>query len=121
MKKPTGQLSAKQLQAVPFFVTSHSVVEGCKLAGISVQTYYDWCKDAAFKAELEKARDELRQTTFSILRANLPIAALTLVELLKSPNDAVRRLAARDMIDLTVQNIEMTKFDERLKELEGKN
>ena len=118
MKKDTDGLTLKQRAALPFFISNSNVTSACKEAGIAASTYYEWIREDAFKAALDQGQTILREEAFSILKANLPKAAQTLVDLLQAPTEAVRRLAAKDILDLVHVHIDVKQVEERIKTLE---
>jgi hypothetical protein len=55
--KEFGELTPRQRQSIPVVLSTRTVQEGCRLAGISEPTYYAWLKVPAFKAEVERQRE----------------------------------------------------------------
>ena len=115
------ELTTKQKQALPYFIATASVTKACERACITPACYYNWMKDGVFARALEKEREQLRFESYTILRANLPRAAETLIELLNSGNEVVRRLAAKDILDHVHTYIETKSIDERIKLLEERS
>src|SRR5579872_1470086 len=99
MKKDAKELSPRQRQALPCFLNANSIIECCKKAGISPKTYYEWMNETPFKEALEKEKSLLREEALSILKLSLPRAVKTLSDLLETPNESVRRLAAKDIME----------------------
>lgn len=46
-------LSQKQMEALPHLVSAQTVESGCKAAGVSKTSYYNWIKDPSFRAQLK--------------------------------------------------------------------
>jgi transposase len=118
MKKDNKGLSYRQKQALPYFLGSLSITDACKSAGISTKTFYEWVNNTSFGEMLEQEMELLRKEAVETLKLNLPKAARTLAELLDVPNESVRRLAAKDIIEHAHVFIDSEKMEERLKKLE---
>ena len=67
-----SELNARQRRAIPFIVTSPTIIEGVKKAGVNPKTFYQWLsvnpktfyqwlKQPEFKAELDRQRDEIAE------------------------------------------------------------
>lgn len=52
-------LSSNQLRAIPFLAGAKTITQGCRLAGISRETFYNWLEDPLFKEEFSKKGGEL--------------------------------------------------------------
>ncbi len=52
----SGQLPVKQRRLIPYIVNAHTIEQGCRDAGITATTFYEYLKSPAFAQELRKAR-----------------------------------------------------------------
>ncbi len=113
------KLSTKQLKAIPKILAARTYDEGCKAAGISKATFYTWMQDEAFKAELERRRNELVETAFAMVTQNVEKVVSTLVALLDAADDRVKRLTANDIIATFLKQEELAEFEERIAAIEA--
>jgi hypothetical protein len=111
-------LSARQKKALPFFISSSSEVEACRLSKVSKQTFYEWLKNPLFKSELERLRNELINEAVGNLKANIGKAVNTLVILLDDTNSQVRRGAANDILNHIAKFKELQELEDRIESLE---
>src|SRR5512132_288538 len=77
-----SKLTARQTKFLPVLLASPTYTAACQAGRVSRDTLYEWLKDPAFKAELEKQRDELVAQGFALLSQNVTKAVETLVGLL---------------------------------------
>jgi len=115
----SDRLSTKQLQALPHIVAAASDKEGCEAAGISRNTFYRWANEPAFKAELAKQRENVVSGAMDILKGHFGQAVSTLVGLLKTENEGLRRQTAVSIIDYVLRLKEMTDIEQRLEKIEN--
>jgi hypothetical protein len=117
-QKVTG-MTESQIEALPALVAHACVSEGCKEAGISRKTYYEWLdRHPAFREELKARRRAIAEAALSGLMSRVEKAIDTLDALLCSDSDAVRRSAARDLLDLTFRLREADDIQARVERLE---
>lgn len=112
------ELTDRQKKAMPFIVAAGTVEAACRKAHIARETYYTWLADPLFKAELKRCRDEILDQAFETLKQKTVEAANTLVALLKSESDNVRRQAANDIMDHVLKAKEVCDIEARLNALE---
>jgi len=77
-----------------------SIVDAAKEAGVSERTAYRWAGDAATKAKVTAARDELFSRAVSVLAGTATEAAETLKRLLGSKSEKIQLQAARLALEL---------------------
>lgn len=51
------ELTAKQRRAILLVLSEWSIEEGCKSAGITTGTWYDWLKREEFRMEVDRQRE----------------------------------------------------------------
>jgi phage terminase small subunit len=115
-----GKLSQKQLKAIPYFVSSSTVSEGAKNAGITAKTYYAWMKNPDFAAELQAQRDVVKNAALETLEKSMTKAVDKLVELLDTKDERVRRGVCNDIIELVFRHKENKELARRLAVIEEK-
>jgi hypothetical protein len=96
------------------------VENAARKAGVSERTAYRRLDDAAFVARLDRLRAEMVQRTASMLTGAGLGAVKTLVDLQQDAavSPAVRRGAARDVLELSMKYRETADFEQRLAALE---
>ncbi len=109
-----SKLNAKQHRAIPFIVTSPTIIEGAKKAGVNPKTYYEWLKQPEFKAELDRQRNKITEEAFRTLEHSLTKAIGTLTSLLDTNDSRLKRLVCNDIIDHILQRKEIEDLDKRL-------
>ena len=114
----TVKITDRQLKAIPHIVACPTYTEGCKKANINKTTLYKWLKEPAFKAELDRQRDEVAAEAFGVLSQGLTRAVETLVGLLNNKDDRLKRLVCNDIIEHILQHKEDKDLDRRLTEIE---
>jgi hypothetical protein len=120
-KSDKTRLSERQLKAIPFLVSAASDGEGCRQAKIGRQTYYEWIKEPAFKAELSRLRNIVVEDAIQLLKAHTAKAVNTLVKLLDVDNPTIQRGAANDILQHVTKFKEIQEIEERLETLERRN
>ena len=113
-----SQLTDRQLKAIPVIVASPTYSQGCRKAKINRTTFYEWLKDPAFKAELDRQRDAVTTEAFGVLSQALTKAVECLAGLLDSKDGRLKRLAAKDIIDFVIRHKENEDLDARLTKIE---
>ncbi len=93
-----------------------SCVEGGVSSDEQRDSLYEWLKDPAFKAELERQREELVAQDFALLSQSVAKAVETLVGLLDAGDGRLRRLAAKDVLD---QHAKFRELDELTRRIEA--
>jgi predicted DNA-binding protein YlxM (UPF0122 family) len=111
-------LTARQTRVIPYLLGAPSLEEGCKRAGVSKVTVYDWLKQENFRQELKRQRDELIERALDSLKANVTRATETLVKLLDSKSEPIRARAAEDIIEFAQKAIEHEELEKRIEALE---
>lgn len=116
MKKIT--LTSTQLKSISYILESSSIEEAARKAKISRGTVYNWLKDNNFKKILERERDALFFESLSLLKQANIKAARTLIDLLESTDETTRRLAAKEILSVSLRITEIRDFEERISRIE---
>ncbi len=112
------KLSERQKKAIPFLVNSPTVEDGCRKARISRDTYYHWLSDPLFKDELKRHRDQVIEEALNVMKANMTKAVNTLVDLLNTESEFLRRSVANDILGHVLKSKELEDIERRVEALE---
>ena len=120
IKTDENGLSERQKKALPHIIGAKTEIEGCRQAEISPQTYYEWLKEPAFKAELAKQRNMVIESAIDGLKACATKAVDTLVKLLDSESHAIQRGVANDILNHIARFKELKELEDRVRLIEEK-
>ena len=113
-----SNLNQKQLRAITSILETDSIEEAAKKARVGRDSIYRWLKQKEFKDQLEQERRVIFEEGLNALRMATSKAAKKMIELLDHNNSNLRRLAAKDILSLTIKVIEIQDLDERIGRLE---
>jgi len=119
MQQNDSELKENQILAIEALMSSKTYTAAAALAGCSRVTLYRWMKTDLFKAELSKQKNELIERSSRKLAGAMDQAIEVLIQLLKSKNQNVRRLAAGNLIDYCLKFSAFTDIEFRIKALEA--
>jgi len=111
-------LTPRQAQAIAKVLSHRTVEAGCQAAGISTATFYKWLCGETFRTEFERQRDRLVDTAMGVLVRSSETAATALAELLEHSDARLRRLSAKDIIELSLRHKELAEIEKRLNAIE---
>jgi transposase len=111
-------LTPQQRRAIPHLLSTPSIREACKKAGISHTTFYRWISNPIFKKELDRLSDEACRETVSILKRHTAQAAKCLVGLLKTKDPVLKRRVSNDILNHFLKYQENKELEERVLRLE---
>ena len=111
-------LTPQQRRVLPHLLSSSSIREACRKAGISHATYYRWIRDPAFRKELDRVGDESCRETINILKHHAAQAARHLVGLMKTRDPVLRRRICNDVLSHVLRFEEYRDLEGRVRELE---
>jgi predicted DNA-binding transcriptional regulator AlpA len=114
------KLTTKQAKAIPVLLAAKSYDQGCEAAGISRTCLYEWMQNETFRGEFERQRSELGETAFGMITQNIERAVQTLVGLLDSRDERVKRLTANDIVNHFLRHKELRELEERLQAIEDR-
>ena len=81
-------LTAKQLEALPFFIANANILSACEKSGVSRSQYYRWIKEPVFKAALKAGREQIAEEALSRIEVEgLTKAVKTWIDILESSKD----------------------------------
>jgi hypothetical protein len=113
-----ANLSERQLKAIPFLVTAPTYEAGRKKARVSKNALYEWLRNPAFINELRRQRNQVATDALEALKGHMMRAVETLVGLLQSESETLRRGVANDVINLCMKTMELQEIEERLAAVE---
>jgi hypothetical protein len=112
------KLTTKQVKAIPILLSARSYDQGCKKAKISKTTFYAWMQLETFATEFDRQRREIVEAAFGMIAQNVEKAVSTLVGLLDTTDDRVKRLTANDIIGHFLKHKELKELEERIRRIE---
>lgn len=116
MKKIT--LTSTQLKAINFILEGSSMESAAKKSGVSRSSIYNWLKEDTFRERLKKERNSLFLESLDLLKqANLK-AVEVLIKLLNSKDEKNQRLAAKEIINMSMKVAEIRDFEIRISRIE---
>lgn len=118
--KSQEELTKRQLQVLPFLLACPTYEEAARQAHVSVKQIYCWLRTSAFKAELDRRRNEIIEEAVNKLKYHTTKAADTLVSLLSHSNPTIQRGVANDLLNHVAKFIELREIEERIQFLEAK-
>ncbi len=114
-----AKLTSNQLRAISCILESSSIEEAAKKAKISRASIYNWLKDEKFSKKLKTERDFLFSEGLNLLmQANMK-AVKELVDLLDSNEEKTRRLAAKEILNMSLRVAEIRNLEERISKIEA--
>ena len=122
--KPTiEQLSEQQQQAIIALLASGSTDKAARAAGVTPRTVYRWLADPTFELVYRAARREAVQAATAALQRASADAVVTVVAIMRSRTapPAVRLAAARTILELARESLELDDLQARITALEARN
>ncbi len=116
-----GNLSEKQLGAIHLIIAARTITEASEKTGVSRNTLYEWLKNPAFKAALQRQREVVVDEALEQLKMNAVKAIDNLGAMLDHQHQGFRRTVSLDIITLVMKAREQTKIshlEKRLADLE---
>ena len=113
-----GDLTPRQLAALPIIAAASSNAQGARDAGIARRTLYNWLDDPDFRAELIRLREEIAALTLSDLQAAMPIALSALIRCAQDDNAFVSYCAARYIWNTGLQVGDFQNLQKQIQELQ---
>jgi transposase len=111
-------LNPKQYKALSYILESNSVEKAAQKAGVSRSTIYNWMRDPRFKEQLEREKRAVFEEGLNALKMATAKAARTLIELLECRDLTTKRLAAKEIISISIKVAELQDIEERVERIE---
>lgn len=110
---------SNQQKALTALLTTNTVKEAAKQAGISPESIYRYLRDPRFLKEYRSHRNTLMEATVGRIQGAADQAVQTLIRNLTSGNNATEVRAAVVIIENALKGREQTEIIERLEALEA--
>ena len=113
-------MNKKQLMFLSALLTTTTISEAAKSAGISRQTAYRYLNDEEFKQELNKAKAECMSDTIRYLQGKLTECSEELMKIVKGPEtaDQVRINAINSVFQNCKSLTDTCEIEERMRQIE---
>ncbi len=110
----------RRFRVIPVILAAKNISEGVKAAKISRDTFYEYLKDPAFKAEFVKQRREIVDLALHELKAAAGEAVAVLRKLLTARHEVIRLRTALGILEHISKFIQHEELEQRITELERK-
>ena len=107
-------LTERQTLALPYLACAPSLAEAGRLADVGRTTLHRWMRDAEFRDELNRLRDEAASLAHAELRGLMLKSVLVLAEALEDSDPAARVRAARATLYVALKADETRDLRRRL-------
>lgn len=111
-------INQKQKRAVAFLVAAKDIESGCRAAGISTTTYYDWIKNPVFADAIDTQRNYIINEAMQRLRQGIGAAVDKLLALVNSDNEEVARKASTSIVEIALKMRESEEIEDRIESIE---
>jgi hypothetical protein len=120
MQPVEQKLTAKQERALVALLDCGETKQAAAAAGVGETTLWRWLQDAAFQSKYRMMRRQLVETAIAQLQSDCTVAARVLREVAedKEAPASSRVAAAKAILDISVDAIELTDLQERVEMLE---
>ena len=112
------KLSSRQKHAIPLVLAAHSVEEGCRSAGITKQTWYNWMRDQALSEAVCQCREGVVSEALDRLKTAVVFAVDGLAGLVEAEEKSIRLRACGQVLDYFMKARELEDMERRLSALE---
>jgi hypothetical protein len=114
------ELTPNQKRTIAALLSSKTLGEACKLAGISRSTLARWMDDSQFRDALSKAQGEAIHETAISFFGGRELAQNVLRNLMSNgASESVRRQTAMDWLNMLIRFNDLTDIEARLTRLEA--
>ena len=110
----TQALTNKQLDALPYLISSPNLSEGARLADIGRTTLYRWMHDAEFRETLQHLRAQAAEIAHAELSGLMLKAAVVLSDAMEDPSPSIRLRAARSTMHIGLKAVDLKDMQTRL-------
>ena len=112
------EINPKQKRAIAYLVAAKDIESGCRAAGISTTTYYDWIKNPVFADAIDTQRNYLITEAMQRLRQGIGAAVDKLLALVNSENEEVARKASTSIVEIALKMRESEEIEDRIESIE---
>lgn len=111
-------LTPRQNLALPHIACASSIAEGAKNAQIDRTTLHRWMRDAHFRAELQRMRDDVAEIAKAKLQGLMLKSVIVLGEIIDDPDPSVRLRVARTALNAALRMNEDSDLRHRIEVLD---
>lgn len=112
-------LKKNHIKAIEALLSTQTITDAAKQTGISERTLHRWMRNSDFQQGLRYAMRELASDMLRRLVAGREDALDAMHDLLlNAKHESVKRIAAKDWLDMLVQTLEIQEIEQRLTQLE---
>ena len=115
---PEAKLNSRQLRTIPYLVTCRTNEEARVKAGISRETLNRWLHNPDFQSTLRGQREAVTADALDRFKGSMLYASESLVALLDTDNEHLRRHVANDVLRIGLRIRELETFEDRITQLE---
>jgi len=116
-----SRLTPRKRQAISELLKGKANAEVSELVGVSERTLYRWQGEPSFQLELRRSETRLLEHAVMRLLKLTEDAVDAMEDVIHNPGQrgaSVKRLAAKDVLEVSLKWREMVTFEERLQRLE---
>jgi transposase len=113
-----AKLTLNQLKAISYILESSTIEEAARKARVSRGTLYNWMKEELFHEKLMEERTAVFNESLGLLKQATREAVNVLLNLLKSKSETTKRLAAKEILGLSIRVTEIKDLEERISKIE---
>ncbi len=118
-KDPEGEsLSARQRALIVELTRNPEIQAAARATGVGRTTAYRWLRTKEFAAELQRTRDETHDEALNAMKSMTMRAAETLIELMETPDERLRRAICNDVLRYALKVREFERIEVRLQAIE---
>lgn len=114
-QKNNLKLTEKQEKVLPFLLASPSIAEAARQSGVcTAKTLHEWFREAAFREEVTKQRDEIFFEALDTLKTASQKAVKTLIDLLESDQERTKLAAAKEILAFAFKGKETLELEKKI-------
>ncbi len=116
-----AQLTARQEQLLVAMLVQPDLAKAARAANVTRVTAYRWLKQPDFQAALEARRESALRESLEVIRVHVAQAISGLTGLLNSPDERLRRLVCKDVLQHALWLRDQEDTERRLRALEKRS
>ena len=112
-------LTPRQTAALPYIAAEPNLVRGAQAAQVGRRTLMRWMNDPAFRAELERIRENIADLAYTELEGLTLKSVMRLDQLLDDPDPNVRHRALKTALSLSLNVRDQRDIRQQLETVEN--
>lgn len=112
-------LTPRQTAALPYIAAEPNLVRGAQAAQVGRRTLMRWMHDPAFRAELERIRENIADLAYTELEGLTLKSVMRLDQLLDDPDPNVRHRALKTALSLSLNVRDQRDIRQQLETVEN--